>query len=215
MWFTLGQNIGLAILLISVIVIAGCISNSNYNSNTQTIKQNENLRYDNDGVSLDLKEKTTLPYLESINSIDCSNPNNYNRSSIGHGFYLNSKWIPSTKEGTFDTIVESVVNTGCTNLYTRYLTYIVFNSSVIKKYDSGCYPNAEPLRPTKGFAHAGVFLWTENLVVNQTGQYLVQIDIMDCIANETLSKKAVIVDMGNINSEYYNRVDSSNSINIS
>jgi len=147
--------------------------------------------------------------MQNINQfaqIDCKNQANFNKASLGNVFHVHSKWIPSTKEGTFDSLVEGVKNNGCTNLYPNFVTYIVFDGEVIRRFESGCYSGAEPLKPTEGYGHAGVFYYKEDITVNKTGKYIVQKEVFDCKTKELLSKKAVMVDMGNINDNYYNKV---------
>lgn len=209
----------LIFVAVLIILASGCTysntPNYQYTPSDSSPRQNEALQYDDRGISIELKEMMSIPYLKSINKTDCSEPANYGKSQMGYGFYAVSKWIPSTGEGTFDSIVEAVTNTGCTNLFPRYIVYIIFGSEVIKKIDYGCYPDAEPLRPTEGYASGGALYFEgEKYVVNQTGQYIVQTDVIDCVTNDFLARKAVMVDMGNINEDYYNQVVASKPLNI-
>lgn len=200
--------------------MSGCINTTSdyqYSSSDTSIEQDKKLLFNKQGVSSELDRRVSYDYLDySMEKIDCSNTKNYNKSQLGYEFYIESKWIPSTKEGNFQGGMDIISNRGCTNLYLNYKLYLVFNSEVIKKIDFGCYPNNEPLRPTNGYIGTNNWLMMkEDWIVNQTGTYFVQIELIDCKTNETLTKKAVMVDMGNINEKYYNRVVSAIPIDIS
>lgn len=178
--------------------------------------------YNSYGISKELQQKTTLPYLEyNSEKIDCSNSKNYDRLSLAYSFYISSKWIPSTKEGTFYTDANVILNNGCTNLYPHYITQIVFNSLIIEEEDSLCDVYdvavsgeyvAEPLRPTETLVSVGAFMLTNKnrlyfLSVNQTGNYFIRRMVSDCKTNQTLVDTTIKIKMGDIIQDYYNKVD--------
>ncbi len=188
-------------------------SNISINPPNNSISTNSNYNYNDQGVSNELIQKEQSIMIDGTsNQIDCSNPLNYNKSSFENAFYITSQWIPSTNEGMFDTESNVGINNGCTNLYPEYITKIIFNSNIIQEYDSSCYDYmSSVLLPTQTTDSAGEItgapISLSSLLINQTGKYLVQRQVIDCKTNQTLSTFTIGIDVGNTIGNYYNKVD--------
>ena len=199
----------ITINILILLLIFGCTYEIKpYPYTQKQVYEEHELEYDKQGVSATLRKRL----MSSPQQIDCINPNNYNKSSLYYEFYINSKWLPSTQEGTFDGDMARIRNTGCTNLFLESTTYIIFNSTVVHKFEMPC--SSQPVRPTDGTVGGGMFIEGIGFIANQTGKYIVQKEFKDCKKNITLIKRAVVIDMGNINKDFYNKVDYTTPVDI-
>ena len=86
--------------------------------------------------------------------------------------------------------------------------YLVLDSKIIKQSETNCYFDNQ-LRPTQSESLYGVFdfeRFGEEFIVHEIGNYTLQRNIINCETGEILAERAILINMGDINEGYYNKV---------
>jgi len=133
--------------------------------------------------------------------VDCSIEENENERKAFIYFALPSKWIPSINEGFSELIEYQYMNLGCKK------EKVFLEISIKKGSDyilNTSLTNCKELMPTESSGIAFMPLM-QKIKFNSTGLHTIKINLVNCEDEFVLSSSEIIIDVGNINSEFYNK----------